>query len=124
MLYESRVQKIPLYKELDADFGTFFPTDVDSYISTVASKSHGYFDFLLLIPELDDDLVFKEIIDDIMLIFFEKGDKYKLRKITDEEITYYEKNKYITPILSFDPNTMINDKLGFFWLIPPKYLWQ
>ena len=124
MLLENRVQKIPLYRELDADFGSHSPSEVEFYVSTVASKSHGYFDFLLMIPEIEDDIAFKELVEDIMLTFFEKGDKYKIRRITDEEANYYEKNKYVTPILSFDPSTIINDKLGFFWLVPPKHLWQ
>jgi len=124
MLCESRVQKIPLYKELDADFGSLSPKGVESYVTTVASKQHGFLDFLLMIPEMEDDYVFKELVEDIMLTFFERGDKYKVRRITEDEVAYYEKNKYHSPILSFDPNTLINDRLGFFWLVPPKHLWQ
>ena len=123
-MLDSRVQKIQLYKELDVDFGSLFPEEVEGYISTVLSKRHTYFEFLLILPKLEDDIVFNEIVDDVMLIFFEKGSKYKIRRVTNEEIEIYKKNKYFTPILSFDPYTVLNDKLGFFWLVPPKHLRQ
>ena len=124
MLYESRVQKIQLHKELDADFGSLFPKEVEGYISTILSKRQHYFEFLLILPKIEDDLAFNEIVDDVMLSFFETGSKYRIRRVTDEEVEFYEKNKYFTPIISFDPHTVINDKLGFFWLVPPKHLRQ
>jgi len=113
--FDSCVQKVQLPKELDVDFGCFFPTDIKGYTITV-----GFEQFLLLIPNMRKP---KSVIQDIMAVFF-KDEKYQTEPVTDEEIGNFETNKYHLPILSYDPNTLLDDKISFFWLIPPISLRQ
>ena len=124
---ETFVQRIPLSKELDADFGRLFPTEVEGYtvaVATIESEFKYNFQFLLIVPECANKESLKELIGDVMVEFFDSGDKYTVKKITDIEIENCRVNKYKTPIISFDPTTISNDILSFFWLIPPKNLWQ
>ena len=117
--HDSCVQKVQLPKELDADFGCFFPTDIKSYVITIFSRQP--LDFLLLIPNMKRT---KSVIQEVMLNFFEKGDKYLVKDASDQDIQNFETNKYHLPILSYDPNTLLDDKISFFWLVPPIYLRQ
>lgn len=124
LLDNSSVQKSQLIKEFDADFGCFFPTGIRSFIITVGTKCSNFMEqlqFLVLIPKEEQS---KVIIKDIMNIFFDKGDRYASRYIRDDEIENLETNKYKFPILSYDPHTLLNDKISFFWLVPPLYLRQ
>lgn len=126
-MMESFVQRIPLSKELDVDFGRLFPTEVEGFIVIMTSKESEFkskFQFLLIAPECVNTEELKELIGDVMVAFFDTGDKYTVKKITDIEIENCRENRYKTPIISFDPTTINNDTINFFWLIPPRYLWQ
>jgi len=118
------IQKTQLSCDLDIDFGQLFPTSIEGYLITIKSLDLGRFKFLLILPEIESDARFEKIVDNIMHMFFSTGDKYWLRRVTEDEIDEYQKNKYLTPILSFDQRTVSLKQISFFWLVPPLSLRQ
>lgn len=123
-MLSSCVQITQLRRDLDIDFGNYFPSAIEAYIIDIRSLDLGKLSFLLLIPEIDSDSIFVKLIDSIMFTFFKKGEKYFIRKISEDEILNYINDKYSTPILSFDPCTLFSKKISFFWLVPPLALRQ
>lgn len=118
---DTRVQEIHLPVEYDPDFGTQRPQDVVGFVVTSYSAT-SHFDFILLMPNVDDDDELNALIQDVMSSFLPEQRKYTLRDIDDEDVVLFEK-KY-TPLLSFVPESLMDDRICFYWQFPPKHRMQ
>jgi len=121
------VFKMQLPVELDPDFGNSKQDNGHGFVVSVFKKSKENskekkfkYQFILLVPNADipdDDLevLFSGIADN----FFEKNEEYRIRDLTDEDVEKYTKD---TSILSFHPESIHDERVGFFWQKPPRHL--
>ena len=114
-MMESFVQRIPLSKELDVDFGRLFPTEVEGFIVIMTSKESEFkskFQFLLIAPECVNTEELKELIGDVMVAFFDTGDKYTVKKWYYGTCSYPVKEGTLDDVINF---------LFEFWGSPESY---
>jgi hypothetical protein len=116
---ETRVNKISLPLELDPDFGSQYPNNVEGFVVTVRNTLDVY-EFILLMPPIDDDVEMTSLVRDVMLSFLEPADKYDIRDLSDIDVALFE--KFSLPVLCFHPDSTQSDKISFFWQIPPRDL--
>jgi hypothetical protein len=116
---ETRVHKISLPLELDPDFGSQYPNNVEGFVVTVRNTRDVY-EFILLMPAIDDDAEMTSLVQDVMHSFLESSDKYDLRDLSDIDVALFE--KFSLPVLCFHPDSVLSDKISFFWQIPPRDL--
>lgn len=125
LAFDGRVFKMHLPVELDPDFGNIQPDKGQGFVVTVFKKNKDgirkrRFKFLLLIPDIDiSDGDLMCILEGVTEIFLEKKEEYKIRDLTDEDVGEYTKD---TPVLSFHPKSIYDEKIGFFWQKPPHHL--
>ena len=118
---DTRVQKIPLPVELDPDFGNQRPENVQGFVINVKNRLSFYtYKFILLMPPIECDTELEELIKDVMKRFLETRDKYTIRDLSDEDVNFFESKP--TPILSFHPDSLLDDKISFYWQTPPRHL--
>lgn len=117
---DTRVRKIALPLELDPDFGDQHPEDVKGFVIDVITRNNREYTLILLMPEVEDDIELEELIFDVLKRFLEPKAKYTIRDLDDEDVVYFENNPL--PVLSFHPSSLLDDKICFYWQIPPKHL--
>lgn len=118
---DTRVQKIPLPLELDPDFGNQRPENVQGFVINVKNKfSFNSYEFILLMPETECDIELEELIGDVMKRFLEAKDRYTIRDLDDNDVAFFENQPL--PVLCFHPNSLLDDKISFYWQTPPKHL--
>ena len=124
MTLESHVFKMHLPVELDPDFGNAKPSNGHGFVLSVYKRKYGVrkfkYEFILLIPcrDLPEEDI-EILLDEVTEIFLERNEDYKIRDLCDEDVDEYTKD---TPVLSFHPKSVYDEKIGFFWQKPPKHL--
>lgn len=121
---DSRVFKMHLPVELDPDFGNLKPDKGHGFVVTVFKKTKEgkkrKYEFILLIPDTDiPDEDLECLLDGVAETFLERNEEYRIRDLTDEDVDEYTKD---TPVLSFHPKSVYDEKIGFFWQKPPHHL--
>lgn len=128
MFTKTKVRRIQARPDLDPDFGDLQPDYVDAYMISVTPNRgadlENRYNFITLLPELEDEEDSKSLLSDVMDEFLVKGDKYSVREFSDDKIEEYIANGSYGPIISFDPDSLECSKISFLWLVPPKHLMQ
>lgn len=108
--------KVNMDYSLDPDFGNIKPEEAEVYIvkSTPAGKRNGP-KFIVVIPVQQHEDEAKKLIQGVMNLILNPGDKYTASRLDLEEL---DGN---TPIISYNP-IEVTDNIEFFWLFPPKSL--
>ena len=120
------VRKIESRFELDPDFGDLQPETADAYMVSVSPKglAKGRYKFITLLPEMESAEAAYSLLGKVMTEFLNEGDRYTVRDFDDKQAEEYINKGSISPIISFDPDSLEGDEISFLWLVPPKFLMQ
>ena len=120
----TRVRKIQHRYQLDPDFGTIQPSYAEAYAVYVTPVDSDGYDFITLLPESDSTKESYALLSEVLNEFLNKGDRYDVRDFDEDQVNEFLSNGSISPIISFDPETLDCDQISFLWLRPPKFLMQ
>lgn len=118
-----RVKKIELLKEVDPDFSDeFLDEEAIGFNVTVIRHDDNYtYSFILLAPDFEDDGEITKIIEDVLFLFLDTNESYVLKDMTENDLFLLDSNRNY-PILKFHPDSILDDKISFYWHTPPTHL--
>lgn len=119
---DTRVRKIALPLELDPDFGDLAPENVQGFVLDVLTRKNREYSLILLMPMIECDEELEELISEVLMRFLERRAKYTIRDLDDEDVEIFKDLQI--PVLSFHPASLADEKICFYWQIPPRHLMQ
>lgn len=122
-LINLRVKKIELLKEFDPDFSDELLDEeaIGFNVTVVRNEDNFTYSFILLVPDLDNDCEITKIIEDVLFLFLDTNESYVLRDMTETDLFLLDSDNN-QPILKFHPHSILDEKISFYWLTPPKHL--
>lgn len=125
MTTNTRIRKIYVRRELDPDFGNLQPKIAEAYTIAVTTRlDPARYQFVTLLPEMETEEEAHSLLQEVMDAFLDDGDKYTVRDFDQTEAESYICKGSYAPIISFDPQSLEDEKISFLWLIPPRHLMQ
>ena len=121
-LIDGRVRQIPMRAELDPTFGGTHPEIAEAFAVEVFSEERGDYNFIALLPEMETLEECHDLLHEVLREFIPGTDKYHFRSFTDKDNDDLGDQGSHTTMLSFDPKSLGDDKIGFTWLVPPRFL--
>lgn len=117
MFLDPKIREIYLPLEYDPDFGDQRQDDAHGFVINVYNIKHSH-SFILLMPLLESDEELESLLKAVMQTFLEPKDQYTIRDLYDEDVQIFKKKPI--PILSYHPESLLDDQVSFYWQYPPK----